>query len=137
MAIRKHVYLCPLCSSTKTIVEDTVRIGRGAQTSPPSDLYCGWRGCNGRMIRSETKEVHHMESLDGLAITAEAKRRYHFEAEFKMIVEYSVMFALAEGHIHSVSIEAFTDIKERIRMAAAMSLVIKDEREKRVDGTGT
>lgn len=45
-----HKYECPLCKATKEIVDDTERTGQPLQT-PPDELICGVRGCEGVMPR--------------------------------------------------------------------------------------
>lgn len=135
MATRKHLYLCDRCSSTKTIVENTERTGN-QRIEVPSYLPCGWRGCEGTQFKHESLDVNPFDPHDGAAILAEAKRRYHTDAEFKAIVEYSFMFALADGTLPlPMKPQDFTELKERVRMAAAVALVMRDNKE--TNGAGT
>lgn len=130
MGIRKYTYLCDRCSATKMIVDNNG--DRTGWQVAPATLLCGWRDCQGTMTRASTKDINPFDFRDGATVTvAEAKKLLHTDATFRSVVEYATMFALTED-ISPMAIDAFKDYKERIRMAAALALVIESNREKEV-----
>jgi hypothetical protein len=114
-----------MCSATKTIVEDTSRTDVQPQ-EVPKYLPCGWRGCEGTMtIKAPNPFDFKNGAKDSIDV---ANLKMHVDAEFRAVVEYATMFALTES-ISPMSVDQFKEIKDRVKLGAAIALIISEQRE--------
>lgn len=129
MILKIH-YECSMCNATKTIIEDTSRTGVAPQ-EVPKHLPCGWRGCEGTMT---IKAPNPFDFKNGAKDSIDAANlKMHVDADFRTIVEYATMFALTE-RVSPVSIDEFKEIKDRVKLGAAIALIISEQREQKTDG---